>query len=85
MVTAVMKTKLDPYTGAQLTGPLTNAVGYFNATTCRRVVMLAACASVSQLGSDGHYEVEGVAQASTICTLAQPDTPQPSSPQTFKS
>ena len=31
MVTAVMKTKLDPYTGAQLTGPLTNAVAYFNA------------------------------------------------------
>ena len=32
MVTAVMTTKLDPYTGAQLTGPLTNAVGYFNGT-----------------------------------------------------
>jgi len=32
MVEAVMKTKLDPYTGAQLSGPLTNAVGYFNAT-----------------------------------------------------
>ena len=32
MVTAVMKTKLDPYTGATLTGPLVNAVGYFNAT-----------------------------------------------------
>ena len=32
MVTAQMVTKLDPYTGAQLTGPLTNAVGYFNST-----------------------------------------------------
>jgi hypothetical protein len=33
MVKAVMTTKLDPYTGQALTGyPLTNAVGYFNAT-----------------------------------------------------
>jgi len=32
MVKAVMKTKLDPYTGATLSGPLTNAVGYFNET-----------------------------------------------------
>lgn len=31
-VWAKMKTKLDPYTGAHLSGPLTDAVGYFNAT-----------------------------------------------------
>ena len=31
-VWAKMKTKLDPYTGAQLSGPLTDAVGYFNNT-----------------------------------------------------
>ena len=53
MVTAVMKTKLDPYTGAQLSGPLTNAVAYFNGTTGK----LNALGT----GSDGHYEVEGVA------------------------
>src|SRR5208283_379804 len=53
MVTAVMTTKLDPYTGAQLSGPLTNAVGYFNGT-------MGTLASPG-LGSDGHYEVEGVA------------------------
>ena len=53
MVTAVMTTKLDPYTGAQLTGPLTNAVGYFNGTT--------GSIATPGLGSDGHYEVEGVA------------------------
>ncbi len=52
-VTAVMTTKLDPYTGAQLSGPLTKAVGYFNGTT-------GSIAS-PWLGSDGHYEVEGVA------------------------
>lgn len=32
MVKAVMTTKLDPYTGNTMTGPLTNAVGYFNST-----------------------------------------------------
>lgn len=32
MVKAVMTTKLDPYTGSTMTGPLTNAVGYFNST-----------------------------------------------------
>ena len=53
MVTAVMKTKLDPYTGAQLTGPLTNAVAYFNGTT--------GTLALPGKGSDGHYEVEGVA------------------------
>jgi len=56
MVTAVMTTKLDPYTNQPLpNGPLTNAVGYFNATdtTC-----LATAASGC---SGGHYEVEGVA------------------------
>ena len=52
-VTAVMTTKLDPYTGAQLSGPLTNAVGYFNGT--------AGSIATPGLGSDGHYEVEGVA------------------------
>jgi hypothetical protein len=52
-VWAQMVTKLDPYTGAQLTGPLTNAAGYFNGT-------MGTLASPG-LGSDGHYEIEGVA------------------------
>jgi len=66
MVTAVMKTKLDPYTGASLTGPLTNAVGYFNSTTCVSGATSngqcnAGLATSSYIGSYGHYEVEGVA------------------------
>ena len=63
MVTAVMKTKLDPYTGNSLvdctkaSNPMavgcTNAVAYFNGTSGTLAHPL--------LGSDGHYEVEGVA------------------------
>ena len=62
MVTAVMTTKLDPYTGAQLSGPLTNAVGYFNATTCiQGTKQIVSPCHLADIGSDGHYEVEGVA------------------------
>ena len=65
MVTAVMTTKLDPYTGAQLSGPLTNAVGYFNSTTCATGTgnpgTTPCSVGTGSLGSDGHYEVEGVA------------------------
>ena len=67
-VTAQMVTKLDPYTGAQLTGPLTNAMGYFNSTTCVAGVGTQAdsigqcpAGSTNTIGSGGHYEVEGVA------------------------
>ena len=88
MVTAVMKTKLDPYTGAQLTGPLTNAVGYFNATTCHRYRYCSA--RHAQLVQPvwvvmGIMRLKASRQAFTICMLAQPDTPPPSSPRTFKS
>jgi hypothetical protein len=58
MVTAVMTTKLDPYTNQPMpNGPLTNAVGYFNGTT-NGCFDLGEC---STEGSGGHYEVEGVA------------------------
>jgi len=53
MVKAVMTAKLDPYTGAKLTGPLTNAMAYFNGTT--------GTVDAPLLGSYGHYELEGVA------------------------
>ena len=56
MVTAVMTTKLDPYTGAKLTGPLTNAMGYFNGTYTN-----STGNGAGTYGADGHYEVEGVA------------------------
>jgi hypothetical protein len=58
MVTAVMTTKLDPYTNQPMpNGPLTNAIGYFNGTT-NGCLDLGEC---STEGSGGHYEVEGVA------------------------
>ena len=88
MVTAVMKTKLDPYTGAQLSGPLTNAVGYFNATTCQTGTgnpLSTPCAVGSaSLGSDGHYEVEGVAPGIYDLYASRPDIPLPSLLRTFK-
>jgi hypothetical protein len=52
MVKAVMKTKLDPYTGQQLSGPLTNAQAYFNGTVTN---------STGTYGANGHFELEGVA------------------------
>jgi hypothetical protein len=59
MVTAVMTTKLDPYTNQPMpNGPLTNAVGYFNGTDTDCLDTPSTC---SPEGSGGHYEVEGVA------------------------
>jgi hypothetical protein len=52
MVKAVMTSKLDPYTGAKLTGPLTDAKAYFNGTFTN---------ATGTWGSNGHYELEGVA------------------------
>ena len=86
MVTAIMKTKLDPYTGAQLTGPLTNAVGYFNSTTCDTGSRPATLATVGTvLGSGGHYEVEGVAPGIYDLYASAAGYPQPSSHRTFRS
>jgi hypothetical protein len=60
MVTAVMTEKLDPYTNQPIMGgTLTNAVGYFNATSDYCLSDGAACSAPE--GSGGHYEVEGVA------------------------
>jgi hypothetical protein len=59
MVTAVMTTKLDPYTNQPITGgTLTNAVAYFNGTDTDCLNVPSEC---SPEGSGGHYEVEGVA------------------------
>jgi hypothetical protein len=62
-VTAVMKTKLDPYTNQAIvdctaaSNPLAvgcvNAVAYFNGTTVVNDIAVS--------GSNGHYELEGVA------------------------
>jgi hypothetical protein len=63
MVTAVMTTKLDPYTNQPIMGgTLTNAVAYFNGTDTDCLNSPSTCGdSPPPEGSGGHYEVEGVA------------------------